>query len=417
MRTIARYFCACAAQLLLLISLGSALSAADWPQFRGPSRNDLCTETGLLKDWPAGGPPLLWKAHGLGKGFSTVSVVGDRIYTAGDNDGGSMVEVLNAADGKPIWTTKLGRGGDVSGYEGPRGTPTVDGDLLFALGQLGDMVCLETATGKELWRKDFKKDFGGTQPNWGYAESPLVDGDKVVVTPGGSEGSIVALNKQTGALLWRSKEFTDSPHYSSLIVAEIGGVRQYLQLTPTSVAGIAAADGKMLWRAPRRGQTAVIPSPIYRDGFVYATSGYGVGCNLFKLENSGGKFTATEVFQNKVMVNQHGGVILVGDCFYGYSDGKGWTCQDFKTGEAVWQEKGQMGKGAIAYADGHFYLREEGKGSLALIEASSAGYKEHGRFEQPERSSQNAWPHPVIAGGKLYVRDQDLLLCYDVKAK
>jgi outer membrane protein assembly factor BamB len=173
----------------------------------------------------------------------------------------------------------------------------------------------------------------------------------------------------------------------------------------------------MLWRAPRRGQTAVIPSPIYRDGFVYATSGYGVGCNLFKLENSGGKFTATEVFQNKVMVNQHGGVILVGDCFYGYSDGKGWTCQDFKTGEAVWQEKGQMGKGAIAYADGHFYLREEGKGSLALIEASSAGYKEHGRFEQPERSSQNAWPHPVIAGGKLYVRDQDLLLCYDVKAK
>jgi outer membrane protein assembly factor BamB len=417
MRTIARNFCARATQLLLLISVGGALSAADWPQFRGPKRDDICTETGLLKQWPDGGPPLLWKAHGLGKGFSTVSVVGDRIYTAGDLDGASMVEVLNAADGKPVWSAKLGRGGDVSGYEGTRGTPTVDGDLLFAIGQLGDIVCLETATGKEIWRKDFKKDFGGAQPNWGYAESPLVDGDKVGFTPGGSEGSIVALNKKTGALLWRSKEFADSPHYSSLIVAEIGGVRQYIQLTPVSVAGIAAADGKLLWRALRRGQTAVIPSPIYRDGFVYVTSGYGVGCNLFKIENSGGKFSVTEVFQNKVMVNQHGGVILVGDQLYGYSDGKGWTCQNFKTGEAVWQEKGKMGKGAIAYADGNFYLREEGKGSLALIEASPAGYTEHGRFEQPERSSQNAWPHPVIAGGKLYVRDQDLLLCYDVKAK
>jgi outer membrane protein assembly factor BamB len=245
-----------------------------------------------------------------------------------------------------------------------------------------------------------------------------VDGSQVVVTPGGSKGAVVALNKDTGALLWRSKEFTDPAHYSSLVAAEIGGVRQYIGLTPQSVAGIAAADGKLLWRAPRRGQTAVIPTPIFADDSVYVTSGYGVGCNLFKISSQGGKFSAQQVYANKVVVNHHGGVIKVGDFVYGYSDGKGWTCQNFKTGEAKWQDKQKLGKGSLLYADGHLYLRQEdGKGPVALIEATSEGFKEHGRFDQPNRSDANSWPHPVIANGKLYLRDQDVLLCYDVKAK
>jgi outer membrane protein assembly factor BamB len=402
----------------LLAHTGLALAASgDWPQFHGPSRNGISAETGLLKDWPEGGPHLLWSVTGLGAGYSDVAIVGNRIYTAGDQGADSLVLALNLADGKPVWSAKLGKCGPVGSppYEGPRGTPTADGDLLFAVGQWGDMVCLETATGKEVWRKDFLQDFGGVRPNWGYAESPLVDGDQVVVTPGGRPGTVVALNKKTGALIWRSTQFTDAPHYSSLVPAEIGGVRQYLQLTPASVAGIAAVDGKLLWRAPRRGNVAVIPDVVYADGFVYVTSGYGVGCNLFKVTAADGKFSAEQVYANKVMSNQHGSVIKIGDYLYGYDDGKGWTCQDFKTGEAKWQDK-QLKKGSLVYADGRFYLREmEGQGVVALIEPSPEGYKEHGRFPQPNRSTKNSWPHPVIAGGKLFIRDQDLLLCYDVK--
>jgi outer membrane protein assembly factor BamB len=408
------------ARLLLFLASGIVAARADWPQFRGPNRDDLSPDTGLMKEWPAGGPPLLWKATGLGTGYSDVSIVGSRIYTIGENSETSSVIALNAADGKPVWTAKLGKPGAPGQPEfyGPRSTPTVSGDLVVALGQWGDLIGLEASTGKELWRKHYDKDFGGKRPDWGYSESPIIDGDKVVITPGGSAGAIVALNKQTGDLLWRSEGFTDSPHYSSLIIAEIGGVRQYIQLTARNVVGVAAADGQVLWKAPRPGRVAVIPTPIYSDGFVYVTSGYGVGCNLFKITATDGKFAAQEVYANanKVMANQHGGVIKVGDCVYGYSDGKGWTCQDFKTGEAKWEEKEKLGKGAIAYADGHFYLRTEDKGTMALIDASPEGYHEHGRFEQPDRSKDKAWPHPVISGGMLYLRDQDVLLCYNLKA-
>jgi len=404
----------------LIISLtGVALAAADdWPQFRGPNRDDISPDTGLLQQWPAAGPPLVWKATGLGAGYSTVSVVGSRVYTIGENKESSYVVALNAADGKAAWTAKLGKAGapGMPAFEGPRSTPTIAGDLLVALSQWGDLICLQAGTGKELWRKDLAQDFGGKRPSWGYAESPIIDGDKVVITPGGGEGAIVSLNEKHGALLWRSQGFTDSPHYSSLIIAEIGGVRQYIQLTAQSVVGVAAADGKVLWRAARPGRTAVIPTPIYSDGFVYVSSGYGVGCNLFRITTADGKFTAEEVYAKKVIANQHGGVIKVGDFVYGYSDGAGWTCQDFKTGEAKWQEKDKLGKGSLVYADGHFYLRTEDAGTVALIDASPDGYHERGRFEQPGRSKNKAWPHPVIVGGRLYLRDQDALLCYNLKA-
>jgi outer membrane protein assembly factor BamB len=408
------------AGLPFLFSLTGVASAAsgDWPQFRGPNRDDISPDTGLLKQLPASGPPLAWKAAGLGTGYSTVAILGGRVYSIGENSDSSYVVALNAADGKPVWTAKVGKPGapGMPAFEGPRSTATAEGNLLVALGQWGELVGLEAATGKELWRKDYAKDFGGKRPNWGFSESPLIDGEQVVITPGGAEGSVAALNKKTGALLWRSKDFTDPPHYSSLIIAEIGGVRQYLQLTAQSVVGVAAADGKVLWRAPRTGKTAVIPTPICSDGLVYVTSGYGAGCNLFKVTAADGKFSAEEVYANKVMANHHGGVIKVGAFVYGYSDGKGWTCQDFKSGEAKWQEKDKLGKGAIVYADGHFYLRAEDKGTLAMIDASPDGYVERGRFEQTGRTRNKAWPHPVVAGGKLYLRDQDVLLCYNLKA-
>jgi outer membrane protein assembly factor BamB len=405
--------------VLFLITLVT-VSAEDWPQWRGPNRDDISKETGLLPEWPSGGPKLLWKAKGLGEGYSTVSVSGDRIYTIGEHGNASLVTALNPVDGKMVWSAKLGKPGapGMGGYGGPRSTPTVEGKLAFALGQWGELVCLDSATGNARWRKDFTKDFGGSRPQWGFAESPLVDGLQLVVTPGGSQGALAALDKTTGATLWRSKEFTDPAQYASIIVTEIGGVRQYIQLTAASVAGIRATDGKLLWRAPRRGETAVIPTPVYRDGMVYVTSGYGVGCNLFKITANGSNFSAKEVYANKVMVNHHGGVVLVEDCVYGYSDSKGWTCQEFSNGQARWQDKEQLGKGSLTFADGRLYLREEGKpGRVALIEASPAGYKEHGRFEAPDRSDKLSWTHPVVSNGKLYLRDQDVLLCYDVKAK
>jgi outer membrane protein assembly factor BamB len=244
---------------------------------------------------------------------------------------------------------------------------------------------------------------------------PLVDGQRVILAPGGKAGNVVALNKESGDLLWQSKELVENIHYASTVAAEIGGVRQYVQLTDASVAGIGVEDGRLLWRAPRKGNVAVVPTPVVSGNHVYVTSGYGIGCNLFKVSVDGGQFSVEQVYANKNMINHHGGVVLVGDHIYGYSDSRGWTCQDLKTGQTAWVDK-RVNKGSIAYADGMLYLRaEDGKGVVALIEATPEGYREKGRFDQPDRSDKNSWAHPIIAGGKLYLRDQDVLLCYDIR--
>ena len=413
--------CTCSLILAsLLLNYGVVGAAGDWPQWRGPNRDGISAETGLLKQWPPAGPPLVWRATGLGKGYSSVSVVGDRIYTLGDHGDDAFLIAISRANGKQLWSAKLGQAGASGwgGFEGPRSTPSVTGNFVIALGQWGELLCVDAESGKEIWRKDFIKDFRGERPEWGFAESPLIDAEKVVVTPGGPGGAIVAVHHKTGAVMWRSKGFYDPAHYSSLIAAEIGGIRQYIQLTAEHVVGVAAADGKVLWRANRNGSTAVIPTPIYFDNQVYVTSGYGIGCNLFKISHASGQFSAQQVYANKVMANHHGGVIRVGDYVYGHSEGKGWVCQQLKSGNPVWEEKSKLGKGSIAYADGHFYLRAEGgRGTVALIEGTPTGYKESGRFNPPDRTDKNSWAHPVIAGGKLYLRDQDVLLCYDVKAK
>ncbi|HEU0011647.1 MAG TPA: PQQ-binding-like beta-propeller repeat protein [Verrucomicrobiae bacterium] len=404
-----------------LLVLGAVAQAAnDWPQWRGPNRDGRSAETGLLKQWPAGGPKLLWKATGLGGGYSSIATSSDKVFSMGDKGEECFIVALNRADGKPLWSAKVGQAGAPGwgGYAGPRCTPATDGQLVLAVGQWGDFICVDAATGAEKWRKDYAKDFGGKRPEWGFAESPLLDGTKVIVTPGGRQGAIVALDKKSGATVWQSKEFTDSAHYSSLIIAEIGGVRQYIQLTDASVAGVAADDGRLLWRAPRKGSTAVIPTPVYHDGIVFVTSSYGVGCNAFKVTAAGGKFVAEQLYANKTLANHHGGVLRVGDHIYGHSEGKGWVCLDLKTGEAAWEEKRKASKGSVVYADGHLILRaEEGKGTVWLIEASPDGFREKGRFDPPNRSEQASWAHPVVSDGKLWLRDQDILLCYDLTGK
>jgi len=409
-------------RILTALLLGASMAVADgsdWSTFRGPNRDGLSTEKGLLKEWPTGGPPLAWKAKGLGLGAASVIVTGDKVITTGDYDNTCHLIAMSVSDGKRAWATEMWPAWvDPKWLHGPRAVPSTDGSIVIATNPNGDVLCADVASGKEMWRKQLRKDFGGDVRTWGYSDSPLLDGENVVFIPGGSKGTVLALKKATGDVAWQSTELKDKAEYTSLCPAEIGGKRQYIVLTQETLAGIGAADGKVLWRTARPGKVAVCPMPIYKDGMVFVSSGYGVGCNAYKISESGGKFNVEEVFNGTQMKNHHGGVILLGDHLYGFDDPGELKCLEFKTGKVVWKDK-SVGKGSIAYADGHFVVRsEKKKGSeIALVEATPDGYKEHGRFEQPDQSGSSAWPYPVICGGKLYLRDHDVLLCYDVKAK
>jgi outer membrane protein assembly factor BamB len=399
-----------------LVLAAGASPAADWPQFRGPDRDDISKETGLVKQWPKEGPALAWKVNGLGGGFSGPSIVGNQLFTMGDREGNEFVIALDLTTRKEQWSVQVGPVYTNPNGAGPRCTPAVDGNLVFALTPQGELLCLQTADGKIVWRKNLLKDFGGRMMSgWGYSESPLVDGNNLICTPGGQGGSVIALNKKTGELVWRCQAITDASSYSSLVPVVFGDTRQYVQLSDQSVYAVSDS-GKLLWRAPRRGNVAVISTPVFKDGIVFVTSSYNIGCNAFKITADGGSFNAEQIYANKDMANQHGGVVLVGDYVYGYSDvGNQFRCFELKTGKTVWQDK-SVGKSSVSCADGMLYVRSEtGAGAVALVEATPEGYKETGRFNQPERSGLNSWVHPVVVGGKLYLRDQDLLLCYDVK--
>ena len=402
--------------VLLTCALATTASALDWPQWRGPDRSDLSKEAGLLKQWPAEGPKQVWLFKNAGQGYSGPAIVGGKLFTLGTRDGKEILLSLDASTGKELWVHPLS---DILGNgwgDGPRGTPSVDGGKIYALSGVGTLACVNAADGKELWTATMKA-AGGKTPDWGYTESPLVDGNQVVVTPGGKDGAIAAYDKATGKMLWQSKEFTDGAQYSSIVGATINGGKQYVQLTMQSIVGISPKDGAVLWKHPFPGKVAVIPTPIVRDNQVYVTAGYGVGCIALKIEE-GNKVTVA--YENNVMKNHHGGVILAGDYLYGHSDGNGWVCQDWKTGEQKWNEKSKHGKGAIGYADGMFYCLDEGSGVVALIEASPNGWTEKSRFKlDPQTTIRNPqghiWTHPVIVNGKLYLRDQDLIFCYAVK--
>jgi outer membrane protein assembly factor BamB len=393
-----------------------AASRLDWPQWRGPDRTGVSRETGLLRSWPTEGPRQLWVYENAGEGYSAPAIVDGRLFTMGTREHQECLLVLDANTGEELWVATIGPVFRERRGNGPRGTPTVDGDRVYALGGQGELICARVADGAVLWRANLRE-LGGEVPNWGYTESVLVDGDRVVCTPGGSRGALVALDKRTGRVVWQSSGFTEPAHYSSMVVADVNGTRQYIQRTERSVVGVAARDGALLWQATFPGRTAVVPTPIYRDGHVYVTAGYGAGSKLIRI---GAGDNAVDVYENSVMKNHHGGVILLGDHVYGYSDGSGWICQDFESGEEVWSEREALGKGAIAYADGRFYCLDEATGTLALIEASPDGWREHGRFTLAPQTGMRApqgriWTHPVISHGKLYLRDQDLIHCYDIR--
>lgn len=401
-----------------LFLLAAVSRAADWPTFRGADRTDISPETGLLKQWPSAGPKKVWMNEDAGLGYSGFAIVGGTLYTMGSRDAVEYVIAIDTATGKEKWSAEAGALLTNGWGDGPRATPTVEGDKVYALSGKGTLICLNAADGKKLWSAEMVE-LGGKVPGWGYCESPLVEGNLVVVTPGGAQGTLAAFDKVTGKLAWQSAEWTDPAQYASLIAVNHNGARQLIQLTMQSIAGVNAADGKVLWKTEFPGKTAVIPTPVFKDGQVFVAAGYGVGCKSVKV----GAGNAVEtLYETTDMVNHHGGVILVGDHLYGYNDKAGWTCMDFKTGAVKWADKKGLGKGAIHCADGMLYLLEERTGTVVLIEASPEGWKEHGRFTlSPQTTNRNPkgmiWTHPVISGGRLYLRDQELLFSFDVSGK
>lgn len=391
----------------------AGIQAADWPQWKGPDRTGLSKETGLLKQWPANGPAVVWLAGGLGQGYGSMAVAGDRVFVQGTRSGNSVVVALNRADGKEVWSKALGRVGDDDRGPGPRGTPTVDGDRVYVLSENGDLACLRT-NGAEVWKRNILADFSGRQLNWLISESPLVDGAYVIVSPGGPGAGMVKLDKMTGKTVWTTKELSDPAGYSSAIAADIGGVRTYLTFTAGAGVGVRASDGKLMFRYDRAAnRVANITTPIFHDNKVFFTSAYDTGAGLVALSAANGTVSANEVYFTREMKNHHGGVVLVDGYLYGYNDSI-LTCLEFATGKMMWRDR-SVGKGSVTFADGHLYLQGENN-VVGLAEASPSGYKEKGRFTIADKGLPS-WAHPVISDGRLYVRNQDSIVAYDIKAR
>jgi outer membrane protein assembly factor BamB len=435
-------------RLLLAVLFTLPLLAADWPQWRGPNRDGVSKETGLLKTWPKDGPKLAWTYKNAGAGYSCPAVVGDRLYTMGARDGDEYLfclDVRNPKEIKELWAVKIGPTftfkANIWG-DGPRATPTVDDGLVYGLGGQGELVCVDANDGALKWRKSMPKELngqvnpiGGGPENfgWGYTWSPLVDGDKLICTPGGPDGTVAALDKKTGNVLWRSKELKEQCAYASPILAEVGGIRHYVIQTYKGPYGVSTS-GAVLWHYERPYKDVLIPTPLFHDGYVYVTSGHGSGpgCDLVKLTGADGKITAKKVYSNDELDNRQGGVVLVGSHLYGHAFSTGWVCQDFLTGKLLWNEKFVLDEGSIIAADGCLYCFSDeyqpksDEGTIVLIEASPKEWTEKGRFALPEKSkfadqrkypkfgSAKRWTPPVIANGKLYLRDQELIFCYEV---
>jgi len=399
-----------------ILSSYFSLLATNWPSWRGELRDGVTKETGLLQEWPSDGPNKLWVSDQAGLGYSGFTIQDGILFTMGAFDKSESLLAFNANSGKKLWSLKVGELLTNGWGDGPRMSPSVSGKKVYALGGKGNLVCVDIKSGKKLWQKSLVQDLGGKVPGWGYTESVLIDNGKIICTPGGKEGTLAALDANSGKTIWRTTNFTDGAQYSSPISITHRGQAQYVQLVMKNVVGVDPKNGSILWKSSWPGKVAVIPTPIFSGGYVYITAGYGVGCKLIDI----GKNYPSDVYENKVMKNHHGGVIKVGEHLYGYSDGVGWACQDFKTGELVWNEKKALGKGAIAYADKRFYCQGEGDGKVILIEASPNGWKTHGEFTiNPQTKKRNpkgrVWTHPVICNGKLYLRDQEYILCYDLK--
>ncbi len=395
---------------------GSPMFAADWPQWRGPARDGVSRETGLLKEWPRQGPPLRWKASDIGTGYSSPAIVEGRVYLQTTRAGDEFALVLDEKSGTEIWSVPIGKVGENRGpqYPGTRSTPTIDGDRLYCLASDGELVCLERARGEMKWKKNLKNDFKGEPGNWAYSESVLIDGDMLACTPGGSTATLAALNKLSGEVIWKSAvPDVGTAEYSSIMIARPGGDKEYVQFLRKGLVGVDAKDGKFLWRYDHTiDQGANILTPIVSGDRIFS-AGSRSGGGLIELKPENGAVKAVEAYFDRTLTPSIGGAVLVDGHIFGAS-AQAMFCSDFATGKVNWTDRA-LGAASICYADGRLYVRSHDTAEVALVEPSTEGFREKGRFPQPDRSKSKAWPHPVVANGGLYLRDQGVLLCYDVK--
>ena len=399
--------------LAALFATVALAAPSDWPQWRGPDRSGVSSETGLLSQWPSGGPPPAWTTQNLGGGYGSIAVSGDRIFVQGLRNRQSIVSAIDVADGRGVWSKNLGRGGENDRGAGPRSTPTVDGDRLYVLTESGDLACLKH-DGTMVWQRNILRDFNGRNIPWLISESPLVDGTRLIVSPGGRNAGIVALDKMTGATLWTSTELSDEAAYASPIVADVQGVRTVMTYTADAGVGVRATDGKLMWRhRPAANNTANIATPVFFDNKVFYTSAYGTGGVLLGLRAENGEVRAQEIYMTREMQNHHGGVVLVNGYLYGYNNAI-LTCLEFATGKMMWRNR-SVGKGSLTAADGHLYIVGEDH-VVGLVAATPTGYQEKGRFQIRDMGAP-AWAHPVVSNGHLYIRNQNVLMKYDVRAR
>ena len=400
--------------LVFLAHLGALIPAQvpDWYQWRGPNRDGHSAETGLLKEWPANGPRQLWRAGGAGTGFSSFSASNGRLFTLGARDSVEYVIAFDATSGKKLWEVANGRRFRNEMGDGPRSTPTVEGDRVYAFGGSGELACLDAATGKKLWSIDVVQRFGGNTPYWGYSESPLIVGDRIVLNAGGRRASIVAIDKQDGKTLWQSHN--DDAGYSSPMLLRTGSLQQVVFFTGQRALAVDPRDGRLLWSYNRASNnTANIATPVVRGNRVFFSSDYGTGAALLEVRAAGNIASAQEVYFTREMRNHHASSVVIGDHIYGFSSSI-LVALKFDTGEAAWKDR-SVGKGSLIYADDRLYLYSEG-GVVGLADATPTGYRERGRFSI-QQSGPPTWSHPIITNGKLIIRDQDSVYAYDVKAK
>ncbi len=403
----------------LLCQSGPDRPGGEWPCFHGPARDNRSAETGLLKEWPEGGPKLLWTATGLGKGYSSVTIAGGGIYTAGMIGKQTYVFALDL-DGKQKWRKPNGRSWEsrmrhAIGYTGSRATPTYDEGRLYHLGERGRLAVFDARTGREVWSVDLFERFDAKVPSYGLAESVLIDGERLICSPGGRKGYMVCLAKDTGKLVWANTEMKGAVGYCSGVIAEFGGRRQILSMSAKALFSVDAATGKLLWSVEhgnRRGNSAT--DPIFHKGRVFASTGYGKGSVVVKLLPTEDGIRAERVWASKLMDNHHGGVVLLDGHLYGSGhQSRGWFCLEFFTGRQAWNAKG---KGALTYAEGMLYCLDE-RGTMSLVRADPDAFRLASSFRLPKGGTGLYWAHPVVCGGRLYVRHADKLFAYDIRAK
>ena len=392
--------------------------AEEWAQFHGPRRDNVSRETGLLKKWPEEGPELLWKAEGIGHGWATVSIAGGRIYTAGDIDERTVITALDM-NGKMVWQQENGAAYDKQ-FPGARSTPTIDEGRVYHLSGIGRVGCYDAKSGAPVWSVDILKRFEGRNIQWGLAESLTVDGEKLICCPGGEKIGVVALDKSTGETIWTCEGTRNKPAYTSGIIVEYGGLRQFVTSMSASVIGVEVETGRLLWQHPREAPYDVnVATPVYHDGHVAISTTWGRGATLLKLNVDGRDCSVEQIWHNPEFDIEHGGFLLHDGHLYGLADGnhkrRHWACVRWETGEQTYDAKGPgRSSGAILFADGMLYLVGDDR-KVALVPAIPEEFQVVSQFELPKGPEGRTWAHPVICGGRLYLRHGDWLYVYDMQ--